>query len=805
MKVGVIEVFQRFQTKLVLFYITLFAAVQVITLLTVYTITTHNVYTQIQDQLRYASRIFKLQIEDRSHKHAQAARILAADFGFRDAVTSADPATMQSAIGNLGARIKADRVLLVSLNNQTVADTQHPHMPAGVFAYSSLIATAEEHDEAVAMVVMDGAIYEMVVVPVLAPTPVAWLVIGARIDDALTADLKALSPLELDLSFAHRAGADWQLAATTLGAERRQTLSGYLRGAKFVADQPGATELGLDNYMALVTPLASPDHGAPVVAVLQYALATGLRPYQPLLLWLLVLTGAGLLVSLVGGMLIARGVTKPVRILAEAARRLEQGDYTQTVQLARRDELGQLAAAFNHMTARIAEREERIRHQAQHDAVTGLPNRTLFEQSVRETIATLARDSAGCSVVLVYIDRFADIRNTLGHEVSDRLIRHVGDRLRAVIKQTDTLARLATDEFVLLTLGTEEDAMRVIVERLLGVFEAPFSIDGVTIDVNAHLGVACYPVHGEDADTLLKRADVAISSARRSLRRYAVYDAQNDIFTRRRLSLMSELRQGLERNELQLYYQPLIDLASDRATHVEALVRWQHPTNGFLPPDDFIPLAEQSGNIQRLTAWCLERAIEQCSAWRQAGIALTVAVNLSARDLPNRRLPGLIAELLHRNDAQPHWLTLEITESALMQEPEQALQVLRSLKDMGMRLAIDDFGTGYSSMAYLKKLPVDELKIDKSFVLGLASSAEDEIIVRSIIDLGHNLGLKVTAEGVEDEAALEILRRYGCDKTQGYLFSRPQPVLLLDRWLAAANRDGVMTTVQNASISKHAG
>lgn len=797
--------FRRFQTKLVLFYITLFAAVQVITLLTVYTVTTHNVYTQIQDQLRYASRIFKLQIEDRSHKHAQAARILAADFGFRDAVTAADPATVQSAIGNLGARIKADRVLLVSLDNQTVADTQHPHVPAGKFAYASLIATAEEHDEAVAMVVMDGAIYEMVVVPVLAPTPVAWLVIGARIDDTLAANLKALSPLELDLSFAHREGADWRVAATTLGAERRQTLAGYLRGAQFVADQPDATALGLDNYMALVTPLAAPENGATVVAVLQYALAAGLRPYQPLLLWLLALTGTGLLVSLVGGMLIARSVTKPVRTLAEAAQRLEQGDYTQTVRLTQRDEVGQLAAAFNHMTARIAEREERIRHQAQHDAVTGLPNRMLFEVSVRETIASLASDSAGCSVVLVYIDRFAEIRNTLGHEVSDRLIRHVGDRLRAAIKQTDTLARLATDEFVLLTLGTEEDAVRVIAERLLGVFDASFNIDGVSIDVGAHLGVACYPAHGADADTLLKHADVAISSARRSLRRYAVYDAQSDIYTRRRLSLMSELRQGLERNELQLYYQPLIDLASDRATHVEALVRWQHPTNGFLPPDEFIPLAEQSGHIQRLTAWCLERAIEQCSAWRKAGIALTVAVNLSARDLPNRRLPGLIAELLHRHDAQAHWLTLEITESALMQEPEQALQVLRSLKDMGMRIAIDDFGTGYSSMAYLKKLPVDELKIDKSFVLGLASSAEDEIIVRSIIDLGHNLGLKVTAEGVEDEAALEILRRYGCDKTQGFLFSRPQPVLQLDHWLAVANRDGVMTTVHNASISKHAG
>jgi len=315
-------------------------------------------------------------------------------------------------------------------------------MAAEKFAYPGLIATAEERDEAVAMVVMEGAIYEMVVVPVLAPTPVAWLAIGARIDNALAADLKALSPLELDLSFAYRGGEDWKLVATTLGEERRRTMAGFLGSARFAVDQPGAAALGMDNYMALVTPLASPARSTAVVAVLQYALEAGLRPYQSLLLWLIGLTGAGLVVSLIGSVLIARGVTKPVRTLAEAARRLEHGDYTQTVQLAQRDELGQLATTFNHMTARIAEREERIRHQAQHDAVTGLPNRMLFEASVREMIAALGEDSAGCSVVLVYIDRFAEIRNTLGHEVSDRLIRHNGDGFSATIKHARQRVRL---------------------------------------------------------------------------------------------------------------------------------------------------------------------------------------------------------------------------------------------------------------------------------------------------------------------------------------------------------------------------
>lgn len=796
--------FARLQTKLVLFFVTLFAAVEVITLLAVYSVTTHNVRLQIQDQLRYASRIFKSQIEDRIRQHARTARILVADFGFRDAVTSSDPATLQSAIQNLGARIKADRVLLVSLDNRVVSDTQTPVAPKRLFPYPSLITLAEEHDEAVAMVVMDGKLYEMVVVPVLAPTPVAWIGIGTRIDDALAARLRALSPLDLDLSYAYRSKADWQLAASTLDAGHRPPLAEFLGRAGLFADQPAAISLRAEDYMALVTPLATPPGSEPVSVVLQYALAAGLRPYQPLLMWLLFLTAAGLLASLVGAMLIARSVTRPVRVLADAARRLEQGDYSQTVQLAQQDEVGQLAAAFNHMTARIAEREELILHQAQHDAVTGLPNRMLFELLVRDTIAGLPRDTGGCAVLLVYIDRVADIRNTLGHEICDRLIRLIGKRLHDAIEQADTLARLATDEFVMLSPRSDEQAIQATVERVLGVFDTSFNIDGVSIDVGAHLGVACYPTHGADADTLLKHADVAMSEARRCQRRHAVYTAQSDIYSRGRLSLMSELRLGLQRNELQLYYQPIVDLAGDRVTHVEALVRWQHPRNGFMPPDEFIPLAEESGHIQRLTAWCLEQAVAQCSVWQGTGMPLNVSINLSARDLLNRRLPELIAELLRRHSVQARWLTLEITESALMRDPEQALQVLRTLKDMGLRLSIDDFGTGYSSMAYLKKLPVDELKIDKSFVLDLAGNAEDEIIVHSTIDLGHNLGLKVTAEGVENEASLRILRGYGCDKTQGYLFSRPQPATVLDQWLAEANREGVTATLHGQKLTMRA-
>lgn len=776
--------FRHFQTKLVLFFVALFAAVQVVTYVAVYSATTRNVVTQVQDQLIYASRIFNLQIEDHALKHSDAARILAADFGFREAVTSADRATVLSAISNLGTRIKADRVMLVSLDNTIIADTRHPGDEPKAFPFPNMIEVAEEQDKAVGMVVMDGGMHELVVVPVLAPVPIAWLVIGVQIDDTLANYLKGLSPLNLDLSFIYQTKAGrWQPLASTLNGEQRAAISDLLVKQADIAAKPVAAYLGAEDYVALVTPLKTPAASFRVAAVLQYSLDAAMHPYRPLLTWLLILTGVGLLLSLLGGVLIARGVTKPVRTLANAAHRMEQGDYTQSVALTQKDEMGHLAAAFNHMMTGIAEREEKIRHQAYHDAVTGLPNRLLFEARLQAMIERAKREDGGFTVILVSIDRFADISNTLGHDVGDRLIQHIGERLQSDIKQSDTTARLATDEFILLVPDIEAEQARFLADRIVGTFDRPFNVDGVSIDVSTHTGIASYPAHGENPAILMQHADVAMYMARRAAIRYAIYDPQKDIYSRTRLSLMGELRQGLKRNELLLYYQPKIDIATNRATHVEALVRWMHPRNGFMMPDEFIPLAEQTGHIQELTAWCMQQAIEQCSLWRQAGIELNVAVNLSARDLPNRRLRNVIADLLTRFQLEPQWLVLELTESAIMQDPEHALNTLKSFSDMGLKLSVDDFGIGYSSMAYLKKLPVHELKIDKSFVIGLAKTPEDEIIVRSTIDLGHNLGLKVVAEGVENEAALNILKRYGCDMAQGYFFGKPMSIERLTQWL----------------------
>jgi len=375
----------------------------------------------------------------------------------------------------------------------------------------------------------------------------------------------------------------------------------------------------------------------------------------------------------------------------------------------------------------------------------------------------------------VQIGRFSEINNTLGHDTGEKLIAKIGENLQRIVKQSDVIARHSSSMFALLLPGAGTANVNPIVERMLESFNEPVSVGGSAIDVTAWIGEACYPEHGTTARTLLQRADTAIFEAKKSAQHYALYNPQLDPYKPERLSMMGELRLGLDRGEFRLYYQPKIDIATEKITAAEALIRWIHPVRGFMPPDDFIPLAEQTGNIQKLTSWALDTAIAQVADWKSKGIDIKVAISLSGRDLNNRKLPDEVQQRLTQHGASASQLILEITESAVMEDPKQSMEVLSALNTMGATLSIDDYGTGYSSMSYLKSLPVQEIKIDKSFVLKLSSNKGDEILVRSTIDLGHNLGLKVTAEGVEDRAALDILKSYGCETGQGYHISKPIP------------------------------
>jgi diguanylate cyclase (GGDEF)-like protein len=434
---------------------------------------------------------------------------------------------------------------------------------------------------------------------------------------------------------------------------------------------------------------------------------------------------------------------------------------------------------------RLRQQAAENRHQALHDALTGLPNRALFRDRTAQALLAARRDGTAVAVLLMDLDRFKDVNDSLGHHTGDLLLHQVGERLRARLRASDTIARLGGDEFAVLLPGLRDPAAAAAVAReLREALERPFSPGDIQqIHADASIGIALYPDHGGDPDALIQHADVAMYQAKRARLGVAVYDSASDQSSPARLALLAELRRAIDGDELILHYQPKVDLAGG-IDGAEALLRWPHPERGLIPPAEFIPLAEHTGLIRRLTLWVLEAALRQSREWRRQGLDVALAVNLSAANLADPELPDDIADLLRRMDVPPDRLTLEITESTAMADPARAQDLLLRLRDLGVGLSIDDFGTGHSSLAYLSSLPVTELKIDRSFVTSIATDDSDAMIVRSTIDLGHNLGLRVVAEGVEDDHTLRWLSDHGCDLAQGYGLTRPLPAAELPTWLA---------------------
>jgi diguanylate cyclase (GGDEF)-like protein len=425
-------------------------------------------------------------------------------------------------------------------------------------------------------------------------------------------------------------------------------------------------------------------------------------------------------------------------------------------------------------------------HQALHDSLTDLPNRTLFHDRVHQALTSARRDHVPAAVMIMDLDRFKEVNDTLGHASGDELLKQVGFRLSESLRESDTVARLGGDEFgVLLPKVVDAEAAVAVARKLRTTLEEPFTIHGLALQMEASIGIALYPDHGDDVQSLLQRADVAMYVAKEHPAGCEVYTRERDDYSPDRLTLLTELRRAIDRGELVLHYQPKADLRTGDIHGVEALVRWQHPERGMIPPDEFIPPAQKTGVIGPLTMFVLDEALRQCRTWALQGLELCVAVNLSTRNLLDLHLPEAVGELLARWEVPAGLLELEITESTILADPVRAMQILSRLDGMGVRLSIDDFGTGYSSLAYLKRLPVDELKIDKSFILGMDESENDEVIVRSTIDLGRNLGLRVVAEGVESPQAWSRLAQLGCNVAQGYFLSRPVPADELTKWLSA--------------------
>jgi len=472
---------------------------------------------------------------------------------------------------------------------------------------------------------------------------------------------------------------------------------------------------------------------------------------------------------------------------AEAtARRKDGSEFELDLQLVPVEDSGELThwVAFLRDVTSTKSQVLSLRHQAMHDGLTDLPNRTMLYAELERAIAEARENGGMIALLLMDLDRFKEVNDTFGHHFGDLLLKQVAFRLRNQLRSNDTVARLGGDEFAIVVPEIADSNMVARVARsILNALQQPFVVEEQVLEVGASIGIALYPAHGGDARTLLRRADVAMYAAKQAQLGYTFHRDDQERRSPDQLSLVVEMRSALERNEFELFYQPKLHLRSGLVTRVEVLLRWNHPQRGSIPPSVFVPIAERTGLIRTITDWLLERVMAQVRAWQDAGAPVHVAVNISAKSLLDQTLPSKVHALLQRWQIDPRFLKIEITESSIMADPAHALAIMSLLQSMGVRLSIDDFGTGFSSLTHLRQLPVDEIKIDKSFVIGMLSNDADAAIVRTVIDLGHNLGKQVCAEGVENEETWLRLRELGCDLAQGYWISRPVNAPDLMQWL----------------------
>ena len=472
---------------------------------------------------------------------------------------------------------------------------------------------------------------------------------------------------------------------------------------------------------------------------------------------------------------------------AEAtARRKDNTEFELELELVPVEDGGQLThwVAFLRDVTDEKTQVVKLRHQAMHDPLTELPNRAMLFDTLEKLIDQARQSNTMMALLLMDLDRFKEVNDTFGHHFGDALLKQVAFRLRNQLRSADTVARLGGDEFAIIVseVGDATSVAR-IARNLLNTLEQPFIVDEQVLEVGASIGIALYPSHGTDARTLLRRADVAMYSAKQSQVGYSFHRQEQEPRSRDQLSLVVEMRNALEQDDFVLYFQPKLHLRSGLMTRAEVLLRWKHPKRGMLAPSVFIPIAERTGLIRPMTDWIFDRSMAQLRAWHDTGAPIHLAVNLSAKSLLEQALPTKIQAVLDRYQIEPRFLKIEITESSIMADPAHALAVLSMLQSMGVRLSVDDFGTGYSSLMHLRQLPIDEIKIDKSFVIGMSTSDADAAIVRTMIDLAHNLGKQVCAEGVEDAVTWRRLSELGCDLAQGYWMSRPLSAEDLMQWL----------------------
>ncbi|MDT0138792.1 EAL domain-containing protein [Acidovorax sp. PRC11] len=737
-----------------------------------------NGRAQVAQGLDANERVWRRLIEQNAERLQQASTLLASDYGFRSAVNSGDADTIESVLYNHGARIGAAVTALLDTRMQLVVSSAADASADARAVLRGVLPALTEHPGGSQIAIVDGVPYQFVTVPLRAPLVIGWVLMGFPVGQALAAEMRQLQSVDVAIAV-HTADGGVHVPVSTLPAGERERLAGFTGGGEIETDE--------GPVLVRAVPLDTVNGKASVL--LLRSLDEVLAFYRHLQMLLAGITLAGVALFAIGFAVMARRVATPLRAVTVATQRLSRGDYAAPIEHTERtDEIGHLARSFDRMRIGIAEQQDEIRRLAHTDRLTGVPNRERFRRMLMEAIRHGIHTGEPLSVIALDLDRFKHVNGVLGYAMGDRLLQAVAARISSHLHAPrEILARLGGNEFALMLPGADEAAARDTAQRITRAFESSLAFDDQTVDLSAGIGIACWPGPAEDADTLLSHAEIAMYAAKRRLHGAQVYDPSMASSSAAALSLLSELRHAVEAGELRLFLQPKLGLDGRAGCGAEALVRWQHPERGLVPPMQFIPFAEQTGFVRQLTLWVFEQAAVFLARPDVRALGLRISVNLSTRDLMDTELSARLGALMARHGVGPESFCLEITESAIMDDPARAEAMLNRLSAQGFKLSIDDFGTGYSSLAYLKRLPVDELKIDKSFVLGMAADTGDAQIVRSTIDLAHNLGLSVVAEGVETATILERLQALRCDEAQGYHIGRPMPAEDLLAWHAAAD------------------
>jgi diguanylate cyclase (GGDEF)-like protein len=760
--------FRTLRTRLTVLYAGFFTVGLIALTLLAQVMVERSARTSARDELTTSGAVYDRLWQERERSLAGAADVVARDFGFRAAVATRDVATIDSALDSLRTRAGVPFAVLLTNDGEVIGN------PGAIGKGIGALREASDSGRD-AVVAVGNKTYRIVTAPVLAPLEIGRIAFILPLDDAEMRGLEKLFAIPLNASILIRTrDGQWSDGAITTFSGRPDVIRRI--------DTPAG------NSFAMLRPMVGPGDTPQAALLLSYPIGRAMASYRSIQLGLLAAGLVWLAMIILGSGRLAQGISRPIAALDAAAKRLEEGDRDEVL-VESEDEVGRLALSFNRMSLGIKEREERITHLAFHDGLTDLPNRIFFNQSLEQSVARAGRRGEQVGILCLDLDGFKSVNDTLGHPVGDALLRTVAERL-VCLADGAMVARLGGDEFAIVVTEVEDlGRSRRLAQAIIDAFIEPVEVAGHTIAVGASIGIAIYPNDGRDATALIKNADLALYRAKQDGRGgFRFFEKSLDQAARRRRQIETDLRVAIRTGQLELHFQPIVACETEAIRGFEALLRWPHPEHGFIPPVEFIPVAEETGLIVQLGEWVLHEACRVGAAWPET---VRVAVNVSPLQFRAQGFQSVVLQALARSGLSPQRLEIEITESVFLDGEVGVLQILHTLRAMGVRVALDDFGTGYSSLSYLRSFPFDKIKIDRSFVTNVADDESASAIVRAIVGLATALHMETTAEGVEDVEQLAELRAQGCSTLQGYLFSRPltkkaATELLVSRGIAQA-------------------